>query len=264
MKIQLLSDIHLEYYEKYPGIEFFIEPLTAILILAGDICYYNHKHFIPFFEEVSSKFEYVVFVPGNHEYYMKSIIDLTFDSFKQVDSIMKERLKRFKNVYFLQKDTLVINNIRIIGTTLWYENFEKDKLNYIAPTQNDKFILYNNHLMPDPVTIDNINKEQYRWLEHELKSNKSYHTIVITHYLPSKLCIANKYKNSSDNFLFVTNCESLFKYTNYWFYGHTHIGKKMIVGQTSVISNPYGLPCEQYKYKKNINGIIDIPFFALM
>ena len=44
--MQVLSDIHLEYYDNYPGLTYFIEPKTNILILAGDICYYKHKHFI--------------------------------------------------------------------------------------------------------------------------------------------------------------------------------------------------------------------------
>ena len=51
MKIQILSDIHLEYYKKYPGLTTFIEPIAPILVLCGDICYYKHKHFIPFFRE---------------------------------------------------------------------------------------------------------------------------------------------------------------------------------------------------------------------
>ena len=33
MKIQLLSDIHLEYYDKYPGLNYFIEPTSPILVL---------------------------------------------------------------------------------------------------------------------------------------------------------------------------------------------------------------------------------------
>ena len=264
MKIQLLSDIHLEYYDNYPGIEFFIEPFSPILILAGDICYYKHPHFLEFFKEVSLRFEYIVFVPGNHEYYMKSTIDLNFESFEKADIEMKEKLQRFKNVYFLQKDTLVINNTKIIGSTLWYENFEKDKLNSISPTQNDKFILYDNHLMPHPTPIDVINKDHYNWLKEELTYDKGYYTIVITHYLPSYKCIAEQYKNSSDNFLFVTDCEKMFKDVNYWFYGHTHIGKKSIINNTIVLSNPFGLPREQYLYKRNRNCIIDIPSFALM
>lgn len=264
MKIQLLSDIHLEYYKTYPGLTHFIEPEAPVLVLCGDICYYKHEHFIPFFREASVGFEYVIFVPGNHEYYMKSYVDLNFNTFELADIEMRDNLSKFKNVYFLQKDTVVINNIKFIGTTLWYEKFDKNKLNDIIPTQNCNFILYNKNLMPHPTIIDNINKDQYNWLKEEVKYKEGYYTVVITHYLPSNKCITEEYLKSPNNFLFITNCESLLKSVNYWMYGHTHTGKKFTIDNSLLISNPYGLPREQHRYKNKNNSIISIPSFALM
>ena len=264
MKFQVISDIHLEYYDKYPGLNYFIEPKSPILVLAGDICYYKHKHFMPFFKEASMCFQYVVFVPGNHEYYMKSYVDLNFDTFESVDIKMKKKLNIFNNVYFLQKDTVVINNIKFIGASLWYENFNKNQLNNIVPTQHNKFILYNNNLMPHPDTISKINKDHYDWLKQQVKIKEGYYNIVVTHYLPSNKCIADEYLKSPDNFLFVSDCESLFKHTNYWIYGHTHIGKRFIMDNCLIICNPYGLPREQHRYKSRNNSMINIPSFALM
>ena len=157
MKIQLLSDIHLEYYDKYPGLNYFIEPKSPILVLGGDICYYKHKHFIPFFREASMSFEYIVFVPGNHEYYMKSYVDMNFDTFESVDIEMKKKLTIFKNVYFLQKDTVIINNIKFIGATLWYETFDKNQLN--KGESNNFYAKLSENLrkfIKDNITIDSI------------------------------------------------------------------------------------------------------------
>ena len=92
MKVQILSDIHLEYYKTYPGLTHFIEPEAPVLVLCGDICYYKHHHFIPFFREASVGFEYVIFVPGNHEYYMKSYVDLNFNTFELADIEMRDNL----------------------------------------------------------------------------------------------------------------------------------------------------------------------------
>ena len=263
MKMQVLSDIHLEYYDNYPGLTYFIEPKTNILILAGDICYYKHKHFLSFFREVNILFEYVIFVPGNHEYYSKSIIDLNFSTFESVEMEMKKSLSKFENVYLLQKDTLIINNIKFIGTTLWYQYFDKNKINNIVPTQSNEFILYNNCLMPHPTIIEKTNKDQLCWLENEILKPDGTYKIVITHYLPSEKCIADKYLNSPDNFLFVTNCEQFFKYLDYWIYGHTHIRNKFTMNNCVVLSNPFGLPKEQYLKKKE-NCIINIPTMCLM
>lgn len=268
IKIQIVSDIHLEYYTEYPGMYYFLKPSAPILILAGDICYYKHKNFIPFFEEVSQYFKYVIFVPGNHEYYTNSIIDLNFKSFQAVDYEITMMLEHLPNVKFLQKQTFVLNNIKFLGTTLWYDTPPTDKrFDNIVYTQSDKFILYNNHMMPIPKEIYNINRSQYYWLSNELNHTNGYYTIVITHYLPSKKCIADIFKQSNDNFLFYTECDNMFQKVNNWVYGHTHIGKTQTIGKSIVLANPRGLQKEQSRYKNyvyNKEYVIEVPSFSAL
>ena len=268
MKIQVLSDIHLEYFDKYPGLHFFVNPSAPILVLAGDICYYKHKHFLPFFQEASFYFKYVIFVPGNHEYYTNSHIDVHFKDFSSVDNEMRESLEHLVNIKMLQKQTFVINNIKFIGTTLWYDTPGSDKrFNNIAYTQNENFVLYNNHLMPEPTKINNINRKQYKWLSSELKQSSKYYTITITHYLPSNKCISSIFKNSVDNFLFYSDCSSLIKISSAWIYGHTHIGNEQYIDNCYVFSNPRGLQKEQNNYEDytyNKDYIVEIPSFSSM
>ena len=40
----------LEYYDKLPDLNYFFTVSAPNLILAGDICYYNHPNFIIFFK----------------------------------------------------------------------------------------------------------------------------------------------------------------------------------------------------------------------
>src|SRR6056300_33304 len=121
MKVQLISDIHLEYYSEYPGLHYFVKPISDVLVLAGDICYYKHKFFLNFFQEASFYFKYVVYVPGNHEYYTNTFVDMNFKNFSWVDNEIEYMLNHLPNVKILQKGTFVINNIKFIGTTLWYD-----------------------------------------------------------------------------------------------------------------------------------------------
>jgi predicted phosphodiesterase len=249
MKIQILSDIHLEYYDYYPGLHYFLKPSAKILILAGDICYYKHEFFLKFFKEASFFFKYVLFVPGNHEYYTSTFIDTDFESFERADYEMKDILCNLQNVIFLQENTFTIGNINFIGATLWNDSKmtynQLKKLNY---TQNDNFVLYRNKVMPDPTKTDVINKRHYNWLSTQLNLHKNYYNIVITHFLPSKNCIDKHFQQYDDNHFFYTNCEKLFPKVNTWIYGHTHIGSKKYLKNTLLISNPHGLPIEKNKY----------------
>ena len=48
MKFQIISNIHLEYYDTLPNLKNLINISAPNLILAGDICYYEHPNFLPF------------------------------------------------------------------------------------------------------------------------------------------------------------------------------------------------------------------------
>ena len=71
MNIQFTSDLHLEipknnrYFQQEK-----ITPFADILILAGDtMCWDENYLQHPFWDEISSAFEQVLVVPGNHEFY---------------------------------------------------------------------------------------------------------------------------------------------------------------------------------------------------
>jgi len=70
MRIQYISDLHLEYYHnlKIPSIfRRIIESAGNILILAGDIGYPSEKHYTDFIQFISDKYEKIFLILGNHE-----------------------------------------------------------------------------------------------------------------------------------------------------------------------------------------------------
>jgi predicted phosphodiesterase len=262
MKFQIISDIHLEYYNTLPEIKYFFDISAPNIILAGDICYYKHPNFMLFFDKIAKLYEKVFFVPGNHDYYAHdNIPECGFD---QIDFIMKENLKVFKNVYFIQNSIFEFDNNIILGNTLWCKTNRTIMYNNVKIITSEFYIKYKHKFMPSFKSIKKVNTFQYNWLKNTLKAiqNTPKNIIVITHYLPSKKCIHKKYKKNDYNDLYFTNCEDLLPFCNCWVAGHTHdpfIGK---INGCDVLVNPRGDPNETTGYDKNLVLSSDIPTHA--
>ena len=99
MKIQLCSDIHLEYGDlsssDFPRI---IEPCAPILILAGDIGNPFEDIYKDFVRYCASLFETVLLLCGNHEYY-----GLNMDKVNHQINVV---IDQFPNVVFLNNKIL--------------------------------------------------------------------------------------------------------------------------------------------------------------
>ena len=72
MKIQYMSDLHLEFCDNSRWLKHNELPVTGdILVLAGDIFYLKNR-IAPlnnFWKWASANYRQVLIVPGNHEYY---------------------------------------------------------------------------------------------------------------------------------------------------------------------------------------------------
>ena len=116
MRIQLFSDLHLE---RYPAFVPVIAPDTDIVILAGDIGSYQSgsrlngddfglERFSPLRPGGSGA--RVLYIPGNHE----------FDGFEFDEAYARLRATCARlGIEWLDRETLVIGQVRFIGTTLW-------------------------------------------------------------------------------------------------------------------------------------------------
>ena len=251
MKFQIISDIHLEYYDILPKLNYFINISAPNLILAGDICYYKHPNFLTFFKIVSRAFENVFFVPGNHDYYAHNNIPEI--SFEQIDYTMKQQLSQFNNVYFIQNEIIEFDNVIILGNTLWCRSNRTIYDPRVKLLTNQHYIKFGHKFMPSFNSIKKTNNIHYNWLYNilsHIKTNKKI--MVITHYLPSKKCIHKKYDKDKMNELYFTNCEELMKFADIWISGHTHdpfIGK---INNCPIFVNPRGDPKETTGYNKSL------------
>ena len=114
MKIQLLSDLHLEVQ---PGFTLRPAPDADLLVLAGDVGSYQYGSHLPGADFGLERFSPlrgwpvpVLYVPGNHEYDA-----VEFDA---THARLRETCERL-GITWLERETLVVGGKRFIGTTLW-------------------------------------------------------------------------------------------------------------------------------------------------
>jgi len=249
MKFQIISDIHLEYYDTLPELNYFFTVSAPNLILAGDICYYKHPNFMIFFKKVSKLYNNVLFIPGNHDYYAyNNLPDISFD---EIDSIMKNLLSSLKNVYFIQENFIEFENTIILGTTLWCKTKRTNYDTDVKLLTNEYYIRFKHKYSPSYSCIKQLNTRQYVWLKEKIKHLYTHkNIIVVTHYLPSIKCINKKYKNSPCNDLYFTDCEDLMKYADIWVAGHTHDPFIGNINNCQIFVNPRGDPEENTGYNR--------------
>ena len=230
LRVQILSDVHLEFHHWDNG-ESFIRSLNPdgvdVLILAGDVgtshtVVNSLRMFCDHFAQAK-----VVFLLGNHEFYGSNPNDV-INSIRKVAS-------ELKNLVFLNRDIVDINGIKFAGTTLW---FRDDPLNAV----------YKSHLN-DFYQIRGFTPWVYEENERDirfLRKAAPQADVVITHHLPSEQSIASRWKGSPYNRFFVCPVDDIIESAQpiLWIYGHTHEVADFTIGRTRLIANPCGYPHE--------------------
>src|SRR5688572_9015813 len=130
MKLQVLSDLHFEFFNDLSLVEGFVNSIGNdfdVLILAGDIC--THEN-LPFcLKTFCLRFpdKPILFVCGNHEFWGTSI-DKLYSNL--------QHLKTYPNLHIMREDIVEIQGRRFLGTTLW---FREDPMNAMASRHMNDF-----------------------------------------------------------------------------------------------------------------------------
>jgi predicted phosphodiesterase len=230
VKILILSDLHLEF-DDWKKQKAFITSLDHndidVLVLAGDICLYKQ-----IFEVMSlfcKKFENVIWVHGNHEFYMTDR--------STVIARTQEAVQQNKNLHWLDCSAIEIKGQRFIGTPLW---FPKHDINaQFELRMNDFHVI---HDFKKWVYDENIRAVDY------IKNLVKQDDVVITHHLPSRRSIAAQYSHSELNNFFLCDMEQFIKNRGpkFWIHGHTHtsfdyeIQHEFTLHKSRIICNPRG------------------------
>lgn len=246
LKLSVHSDLHLELRSEEEVSEIIdnIKNLNCdVIILAGDIGNPYHASYEQFLTACSKKVKYVILITGNHEYYNNNI--------DETDDHIRELIKQWTNVFFLQRETMAIGDCLFLGCTLW--------------SKADKRFFYK---INDFTQINGLNIDKYvdlfdtneQWLVDEITSTnnrlKYNNIIVITHHLPSYQLINEIYRTNFLNSYFASDLNYLLSRVNYWMCGHTHKSFKGIVKNCYCVINPLGYTHENSDYDPNL--IIEI------
>lgn len=255
MKIQLLSDLHLEAHPHWQPTP---SPGADLLVLAGDVGSYqsssqlrDNDFGLARFSPLNGWPTPVVFVPGNHEY--------DAQDFDAAHSRLRETCKRL-GLIWLERETLVLHGVRLVGTTLWTD------FDALAPGVNgpasantlaqqlkarDKAFRAANFYLRKTQTTRNGEpwlapelREQalvcQDWLRAALATPFDGPTVAITHFAPSLMSADPRYGLTPGTAGFCNALDELLPYARLWLHGHLHAPSHYVHRGCRVVANPLG------------------------
>ena len=263
MKIQLLSDLHLEsnpHFMARPA------PGADVLVLAGDIgSYQNGSQLVtlgisdfglarfsplPLAQGGAAWPTPVFFIPGNHEY-----DGLDFDETHTRLRATCERL----GIVWLERESVVLQGVRFVGCTLWTDfdaltterAFTGDVTLAEQLKLRDKafraanFYLKKNHSLRDgaPLLADAVREEGLKsqaWLRQALAAPFEGNTVVVTHFAPSLRSADPRYGLTPGTAGFCNALDDLLPQAQLWLHGHLHCPIDYTVAGCRVVANPLG------------------------
>ena len=266
MKIQLLSDLHLE---SNPGFAPQPAPQADVLVLAGDIGSYQSGSALPLLDDPDfglGRFSPrrgwptpVLFVPGNHEY-----DNMDFD---EAHARLRETCERL-GITWLERECTVLHGVRFVGTTLWADFDALGPLagkplpeappahampgGYTAQLKaRDKaFRAANFYLRKTGTTrhgeawLAPQMREQalqcQQWLGAALAEPHEGPTVVVTHFAPSLRSADPRYGMTPGTAGFCNALDSLLPHARLWLHGHLHCPSDYVHQGCRVVANPLG------------------------
>jgi len=242
--IRVASDLHLEqfYGKDIYAVEVHILPHDprdedSILVLAGDISS-KPDQLCMFLKCIEPRFQHIVYVPGNHEYYRHDMAVLN----NNVSEHLKQHFTKVSAALGEVK-CFDIDGIRFICGTYWSDGGETplDRFNVSRGLWDFEIIsnLGEKFTVEDMVDLHKTMKSDVQaFLEMPTDKLK----VVVTHHMPSyRLChprfgndINGGFASKSDNLLVGENSPDI------WIHGHTHDTIDMALFDTRIVCNPRG------------------------
>ncbi len=284
MKITVVSDLHLEFSDCF---EIKNADNADVLILSGDIMIaedlhdhpyvpsiYEHGSFADlgrkqkrvqifrdFLKRMSNLFPHVIYVAGNHEFYN--------GKFHKGIQYLREECAQYPNVYFMENDFKLIDDVMFVGATLWTDMNKHDPitLHSIRDMMNDFRIIKNDekgytNLKPADVAIRH--RETLKYFQSVLDENKERKCVIVGHHSPSYQSMHPMYANDHIMNGGYHSDLSEFMFDNpqvvLWTHGHTHHCFDYQIGNCRVVCNPRGYHNDGYSENTgwNPNIILEI------
>ena len=261
MRIQLMSDLHLENYPDFvpraaPGVD--------ILILAGDVGSYQEgsllegddfglSRFSP--RRPGSEWPRVLYIPGNHE----------FDALDYDATYLKLRTScEALGIEWLEREVITVGSVRFIGTTLWSDFEALAQLEATMSGQEKalekayraaNFYLSRNTTFRngEPMLAEDIRslaQACQNWLSNALEVPFDGTTVTVTHFAPTLGSADPRYGLTPGTAGFCNALDHLLPLSRIWMHGHLHCANDFVASgvrdgkpfSCRVVANPRGYP----------------------
>lgn len=262
MKLQLLSDLHLETHPHWVAQP---APGADLLVLAGDIGSYQPGSLLIDSDFGLGQFSPhngwptpVIFVPGNHEY-----DGMDFD---EAHSRLRETCGRL-GLIWLERETVEMSGIRFAGTTLW-SDFDAlaptarpgavplgtdpggNALAQLLKSRDKAFRAANYYLRKtlttrkgEPWLAEGLREQALlcqSWLREALAQPFAGTTVVVTHFAPSLRSADPRYGLTPGTAGFCNALDDLLPLAHCWLHGHLHAPSDYTAQGCRVVANPLG------------------------
>lgn len=246
MRLQLLSDLHLEFS---PELELDIDPTVDAVIVAGDICSGTERGFQYLRRQVRQTIP-IIAVAGNHEFYNRNW---------QEERARAHEAAPLYAIHWLDDGAVVLGGVRVLGSTLWtdYEIFGADKREQAmraAGLGMSDHIAIKADAEPErnfsPSHALDAHRASVAFLDRAMAQPHDGPTVVVTHHGPHMRSIAPKFATSIITAAFISDLSVLIEMHQpaVWVHGHTHVTFDYSVGATRVLCNPHGYPNENRRF----------------
>jgi Icc-related predicted phosphoesterase len=270
MRAWIISDIHHSRLRDLRGDRLSI-PKADICICVGDIANTIDDSISLLLRVIEPRMP-VILILGNHDYY-GSGIDFALERAR--------RLVEEKRVYLLENQSLIIDDCRFVGATLWTDfcvsvggdehvppEERRAKAFGLVPSKMMDFfsIFRSDERRPDEngmVTTKEIldrHRASRAFIDKELGSPFDGRTIVLTHHAPLMQSFDPNFFGHITNAAFASDLSDLIerRQPSLWIHGHIHKFRDYMFDKTRVICNPVGYQQERDYSGFRSNFVIDL------
>ena len=210
--------------------------------------------FRDFFKRCSFQFPHVIYIMGNHEFYHGKF-------YASID-YMREECAKYPNIYLLEQDMKIIDDVVFVGGTLWTDMNGRDPLTMhaIKDMMNDFRIVRNDkreYAAMSPLDVAIRHDKTLSYIKLIVQEHKDKKCVVVGHHAPSFKSVSEQYASqtlmnggyASDLGEFIMDHPQI----KLWTHGHMHQPFDYVIGETRVVCNPRGYENDGYSENSGWN-----------
>jgi len=283
LRIQIASDLHLEFYDELPPFRRILKPAAPVLALLGDISALGESRgqalYEQFLHECCNHFDLILVLVGNHEFYSDGASKL---SSQEILDYMGSLSRSNPKVRLLENGAATVAGVRVAGTALWSavpegqtaagaEALGRDPRRTVEMCMNDYRCIFVEEGRGGrrPAEVGDTNRwhrAAVEFLEREARAATAERAnlLVLTHHTPSLRGTSHpKHDGSFLNSAFSTDLEPMMQdpalaAIHTWCFGHTHYNSDQVVFGVRLLSNQMGYNHEPAPgYRRDL--VVEVP-----